>query len=212
MRIMQGERPSRPSSGNGCSLEPTDETWSLISRCWAHDSGARPTMAEVCNWNWLAVPTPAGTSRPLSEPITCALAIYNVARASIDIMTAPIASTGLLAQPVLPRGGRRSGPAWWAGLTARLKPRKDRHDGGDSCDTSNGNSPVPSPINSWCLLSEDSKSGSDPCPEPVLDGDVDGCSMISSTGADFGSDSLAFQAKPALSKPALSVCGCCLCA
>jgi hypothetical protein len=211
MRIMQGERPSRPSPLNGCSLEPTDETWNLISRCWAHESGTRPTIAEVCNS--LAAPTSAGTSRPPSEPIICALAIYNVAHVYIDTMTAPVTSTGLLAQPVLPRGGRRSGPAWWAGLTARLKTRKDRQDGGGPYDPENGNSPVSDSITSWCLLSEDSKSGGDPCSGSELDvsvdararsfvEDVDDRSMTCTTMTSDELDSLALQAK------ALYACGC----
>jgi hypothetical protein len=40
-------------------------------------------------------------------------------------------------------------------LTARLKPRKlDRE---TRCDPDDGQSPVPNPINSWYLLSEDSE-------------------------------------------------------
>jgi hypothetical protein len=100
MRVIQGERPSRPSPGNGCSLEPTDEAWDLISRCWAHESNARPRMAEVCIL-LAGAPTSTGTPRPASEPITCASVVYSVARASIDIMTVPAAAASILAQPVL---------------------------------------------------------------------------------------------------------------
>jgi hypothetical protein len=100
MRVIQGERPSRPSPGNGCSLEPTDEAWDLISRCWAHESDARPRMAEVCSL-LAGAPASTGTPGPAFEPITCASVIYNVARASVDIMTVPAATASTLAQPVL---------------------------------------------------------------------------------------------------------------
>jgi hypothetical protein len=63
---MQGERPSRPSSKDGCSLEPPDDAWDLISRCWAQETNMRPGIAEVCSL--LAgvgvVPTPAGSGQP----------------------------------------------------------------------------------------------------------------------------------------------------
>jgi hypothetical protein len=72
MRVMRGERPSRPSPVDGCALEPTDDAWDLISRCWAHESDARPEMAEVCSRLTEAqvASTSAGSPQPTSELIT----------------------------------------------------------------------------------------------------------------------------------------------
>jgi hypothetical protein len=69
MRIMQGERPSRPLPGDKCSLEPSDDAWDLISQCWAHESDARPEMAEVYSLlvGTVAVPSSGGSSQSASE-------------------------------------------------------------------------------------------------------------------------------------------------
>jgi hypothetical protein len=69
MRVMRGERPSRPSSGDKYSLEPSDDAWELISRCWAHESDARPKMAEVCSLliGAVAVPSSGGYSQSASD-------------------------------------------------------------------------------------------------------------------------------------------------
>jgi hypothetical protein len=143
MRVMQGKRPPRPSPGNRCSLEPTDEAWDLISRCWAHKSDARPKMVEVCSAlaGEPATPISTDTPRSASESISCALAIYNVPYDSFDIMIALDASNSLLEQPVPRRGGRRSSLVRWAELTARYPP--------DSLDDSDAESGCFSP---WTML------------------------------------------------------------
>jgi hypothetical protein len=194
---MQGERPSRPSPRNGCSLEPGGEAWDLISRCWAHESDARPGMTEVCRLlaGAQAAPTSTGAPPPASEPITCASVIYNVARTSIDITTAPVAAAGILAQPVL-----RLVPVVALG-----------QEGGDPCDPGDRDSPVLKPITTWCLPNEDSESGGDPFPVPASSvggdalartvvEDVDGRGMTRPTSEE--SNPLIHQVK------ALYACGC----
>jgi hypothetical protein len=48
--IVRGERPVRPSmhTPGGYMLEPPDDVWDLIMRCWSHDCEARPPIADVC--------------------------------------------------------------------------------------------------------------------------------------------------------------------
>jgi hypothetical protein len=89
MRVMRGERPSRPSPMDECALEPTDDAWDLISRCWAHDSDVRPEMAEVCSLlaGAYAAPTSLGVSLPASEPFIGEPVQHYAARASINLRT-----------------------------------------------------------------------------------------------------------------------------
>jgi serine/threonine protein kinase len=48
MRVVQGQRPSRPSAESQCMLEPEDDMWKIISGCWSQAREDRPTMTEVC--------------------------------------------------------------------------------------------------------------------------------------------------------------------
>jgi hypothetical protein len=91
MRVMRGERPSRPLPADGSMLQPTDDAWALISRCWAHESYARPKMAEVCGLlaGANAVPTSAGSSQLVSEPTTDEPVQRGTARVSVDLDTSP---------------------------------------------------------------------------------------------------------------------------
>jgi hypothetical protein len=47
-RVVGGERPPRPLAGDPDVLEPSDEVWDLITRCWSTLSTSRPLMYEVC--------------------------------------------------------------------------------------------------------------------------------------------------------------------
>jgi hypothetical protein len=193
MRVMQGECPSRPLPCDGCSLEPTDEAWRLISRCWAHDSGARPTIAEVCSLlaEAQATPTSTGTPQPASDPITRALVIYNVARTFIYIKIAPVATTVILAQPVLQ-------PVPTVAL---------EQDGSNSSDLDNKDSPVPSLKTFGRPSSKDLDSDGDPCPQSgpaSACGDAHARSLIADV-ARSTSDVSSAQVHQAV---ALETCGC----
>jgi hypothetical protein len=48
IRVLNGERPPRPTSQNGFSvIQLSDTVWELITRCWDHDPECRPAITYV---------------------------------------------------------------------------------------------------------------------------------------------------------------------
>lgn len=49
LKVLKGERPPRPVTDREKARGLTDDTWSLIQRCWAQNPDERPTMTGVVN-------------------------------------------------------------------------------------------------------------------------------------------------------------------
>jgi hypothetical protein len=48
IRIINGDRPTRPTFQSGlCMIEPSDTMWNIITCRWDHIPDSRPTMPEV---------------------------------------------------------------------------------------------------------------------------------------------------------------------
>lgn len=67
LRVVQGDRPPRPSLSNGTSI--SDPLWSLTQACWNHTVAARPpadtvaaTLARVINHEDATLPPPPDTA------------------------------------------------------------------------------------------------------------------------------------------------------